>query len=108
MFKDKKKMWILILALVFVVCAGAFIALKLFAPEGSVARISVDGELLQTVDLSRVTEAYDVEPGAISVTEADCPDGICVRQGKLTTAGVPIVCMPHRLVIGIYGDAIDG
>ena len=79
MFKDKKKMWILILALVFVVCAGAFIALKLFAPEGSVARISVDGELLQTVDLSRVTEAYDididtvyghntvhVEPGAIS------------------------------------------
>ena len=49
-----------------------------------------------------------VEPGAISVTEADCPDGICVRQGKLTTAGVPIVCMPHRLVIEIYGDAIDG
>ena len=77
MFKDKKKMWILILALVFIVCAGAFIALKLFA-------------------------------GAISVTEADCPDGICVRQGKLTTAGVPIVCMPHRLVIEIYGDAIDG
>lgn len=121
MFKDKKKMWILILALVFIVCAGAFIALKLFAPEGSVARISVDGELLQTIDLSRVTEAYDididtayghntvhVEPGAISVTEADCPDGICVRQGKLTTAGVPIVCMPHRLVIEIYGDAIDG
>ena len=61
MFKDKKKMWILILALVFVVCAGAFIALKLFAPEGSVARISVDGELLQTVDLSRVTEAYDID-----------------------------------------------
>ena len=100
MFKDKKKMWILILALVFIVCAGAFIALKLFAPEGSVARISVDGELLQTVDLSRVTEAYDID--------IDCPDGICVRQGKLTTAGVPIVCMPHRLVIEIYGDAIDG
>ena len=103
MFKDKKKMWILILALVFVVCAGAFIALKLFAPEGSVARISVDGELLQTVDLSRVTEAYDID-----IDTVYGPDGICVRQGKLTTAGVPIVCMPHRLVIEIYGDAIDG
>lgn len=114
-------MWIIIFAAALAVCAGAFIALKYLAPEGTVARISIDGELLETVDLSRVTEAYDididtefghntvhVEPGAISVTDADCPDGICVRQGKLTTAGVPIVCLPHRLVIEIYGDAIDG
>ena len=39
MIKDKKKMWILILALVFVVCAGAFIALKLFARIGTGAGI---------------------------------------------------------------------
>lgn len=121
MRKDKKKMWIIILAALFVICAGAFFALRLLAPEGTTARISVDGELIDEVDLSRVTEAYDieidteyghntvhVEPGAISVTEADCPDGICMRQGKLSSAGVPIVCLPHRLVIEIYGDAIDG
>ena len=108
-----------ILALVFIVCAGAFIALKLFAPEGSVARISVDGELLQTVDLSRVTEAYDmdidtayghntvhVEPGAISITEADCPDHVCVRRGAISGGGIPIICMPHRLIIEIEGGGL--
>lgn len=121
MKKDSKKMWIIIFAAAFAVCVGAFFALRQLAPEGDIARISVDGELIKTIDLSRVTEPYDinidtefghntvhVEPGAISVSDADCPDGICVRQGKLTTAGVPIVCLPHRLVIEIYGDVIDG
>ena len=114
-------MWIIILAAAFAVCIGAAVLMKLLAPEGTVARISVDGELIDTIDLSRVTEAYDisidteyghntvhVEPGAISVTDADCPDGICVRQGKLTSSGTPIVCLPHKLVIEIYGDEIDG
>ena len=118
---DKKaKIWIIVFAAVAVLCCGVF-AVRTLSGGGTVAVISIDGEEYDRIDLSKVRESYDieietrwgrntihVEPGAISVTEADCPDGICVRQGKLTTAGVPIVCMPHRLVIEIYGDAIDG
>ena len=88
--------------------------------EGTVAVVSVNGEQWERIDLSKVRNAYDlditteyghnivhVEPGAISVTEADCPDRICVFQGKLTGSGIPIICMPHRLVIEIEGGDLD-
>ena len=46
--------------------------------------------------------------GGISVTESDCRDHICIEQGEIDNEAVPIVCMPHRLVIEIEGDAVDG
>ncbi len=89
--------------------------------SGTVAVISVDGAEIERVDLSRVTQSYDipvdtqyghntvhVEPGSICVSYADCPDGVCVRQGAISRGGVPIVCMPHRLIIEIEGSGIDG
>ena len=42
-----------------------------------------------------------VQPGRICVSEADCPDRICVYQGWLTDDPIPIVCLPHRLVIAL-------
>ena len=118
---DKKtKIWILVFVLLGAVSLGAFLLLR-GAGQGTVAVISVDGEELERIDLSRVKEAYDlevhtgygrnlvhVEPGAISVTEADCPDRVCVAMGRLQSSGVPIVCMPHHLIIQIEGGEIDG
>lgn len=88
---------------------------------GTVAVISVDGEEYERIDLSKVTESYDIEistryghntvhvaPGAISVTAADCPDKVCVNQGELRGGGIPIACVPHRLVIQIEGGGTDG
>ena len=49
-----------------------------------------------------------VEPGAISVTAADCPDRVCVSQGRISQSGMPIACVPHRLVIQIEGGELDG
>lgn len=88
---------------------------------GTVAVITVDGQEYRRIDLSRVTASYDieinteyghntvhVEPGRISVIQADCPDGICVAQGAIDRGGVPIACVPHRLVVKIEGSGIDG
>lgn len=84
---------------------------------GRMARISLDSEVYEEIDLNAVVLPYDitietelgyniihVEHGAISVTEADCPDQICVHQGKITGSMVPIACLPHRLVIEILGE----
>ena len=88
---------------------------------GVIAVITVDGKEVDRIDLSRVKEPYDfdltteyghntihVEPGAISVTEADCPDLICVYMGKLSGDGIPIICMPHHLMIAVEDSGIDG
>lgn len=116
--KTKSLMWGLLFAVI--VIGGLLLYRGLGRGEGTVAVISVDGEELERVDLSKVRKEYDleisteygnntvhIEPGAISVTAADCPDHVCMRQGKLTGSGIPIICMPHRLVIEIMGGDLD-
>ena len=118
---DKKtKIWIAVLLSVVLLGLLDFFALSRLG-GGTIAVITVDGQEYQRIDLSRVTESYDIEidtkyghntvhvaPGRIAVTQADCPDGICVAQGAIDRGGVPIVCMPHRLVVKIEGSGIDG
>lgn len=108
--------WVILFAALFILGAAGFMLLK-NRGEGSIATIWQDGELLYTIDLSEVEESYTlrlecetgyniitVSPGAIAVTEADCPDHTCVRQGEIKRPGIPIICMPHRLVIEIEGE----
>ncbi len=114
------KTWIVIFAAVLVICAAAFLLLKGSGGHGTVAVIRVDGEIYKKINLDTVAVAYDmeiktefgynklhIEHDGISVTEADCRDHICMDQGKVSQAGVPIVCLPHRLTIEIEGDDID-
>lgn len=110
----KTKFWIVLFSALFILGGGAFLLLRGTDTGARTARISLDGELYEEIDLNAVALPYDitietepgyniihVEHGAISVTEADCPDQVCVRQGKITGSMVPIACLPHRLVIEI-------
>lgn len=107
------KIIIAVLAALLLGC-GAFF---LFAPKGgTTALIYLDGELLRTVELSAVTESYTlpvgegnvalVEPGHISMHSADCPDQLCVKQGRATVLQ-PVVCLPNRVTIIVEGPAED-
>ena len=46
------------------------------------------------------------------MSEADCPDRLCVKQGEITNGIYPIVCLPHRLTVRIVEnsgiDAVTG
>ena len=120
MLMDRKtKKWIIILAAVVIAGLVSY-CLAMSTGGGTVAVISIDGEEYERIDLSKVTESYDielstqyghntvhVEPGAISVTAADCPDGVCVAQGAISRGGVPIICMPHHLSVRIEGGGVD-
>ena len=114
--------WILLLLVLAGVSCAAFVLLRP-AGAGTVARVTVDGELVEEIDLSAVTDPYTftvegpggftntilVEPGRVRVLEAGCPDQVCVNQGYISDGAVPIVCLPNRLVIEITGggDSLD-
>ncbi|MDR3311298.1 MAG: NusG domain II-containing protein [Oscillospiraceae bacterium] len=115
------KVWIAIFAAILAVCA-AFVFLQSRArPPAVTAGVYLDGELIRTIDLSDVREPYAFEVadgrgglntitvgrGRICVTEANCPDGICVKRGWSDGGGSPIVCLPHRLVISVAGGGAD-
>ena len=110
----KTKFWIVLFSALVVLGGGAFLLLRGADTGARTARISLDGEVYEEIDLNAVALPYDirietelgynivhVEHGAISVSEADCPDQVCVHQGRITGSMVPIACLPHRLVIEI-------
>ena len=110
--KRKTLFWAGLFALLAAAGAGVY----LLHGGGSRAVLTVDGQVYRTVELTGVTEPYEftveteygwntvrVSPGGIEVTDADCPGHDCVRQGAISDGIIPIVCLPHRLVIQIEG-----
>lgn len=111
---------ILILLLAAAVLSAGVIFMQKKRPASPVARITLDGELLEEIRLDQVEKAYSfvvedefgantilVEPGRIRVSQADCPDQVCVNQGFISDGTVPIVCLPHKLIIEIVGGGSD-
>ena len=103
------------------ICAVAVLVWQMsISQDKCVAQIVSDGEIIDTIDLSKVTELYEfeirnergynkvrAEQGKIAVIEADCPDKVCVNQGYIEGGGLPIVCLPHRLTITMQSSDID-
>lgn len=94
--------------------AGSFILIKNNLKPGNEAEVYVDGSLVQTIDMARDdiylfdtsygTNTVVVEGGEIRVSEADCPDKICVNMGGVSRSGETITCLPHKLVIEVHND----
>lgn len=40
-----------------------------------------------------------ISDGEASISDADCPDRLCVRQKAISRKGESIICLPHKLVI---------
>lgn len=110
---------VLILALLLILlCLISLFAIIYRLPSSRkqlTAYIYQYGQLLKTIDLSAVTSNYTftviaedgghnevtVKPGAIGISDADCPDKLCVSMGYADSSLLPIVCLPHSLVIQI-------
>ena len=44
-----------------------------------------------------------IRDGKADVTEADCPDKLCVLQGKISRSGQTIICLPNKTMVTIKG-----
>ncbi len=45
-----------------------------------------------------------VHDGKIYVSDADCPDCSCVKQGGINKKGDKIVCLPHKLIVEVDSE----
>ena len=115
--KTLKNDILLILALL-VLAGAAYGILRLTREPGNEAAVTVDGQLVLTVPLTReatVTvgenrgfrNVVEVSGGRVRVLAADCPDRLCVRQGWIRFGGESIVCLPHKLVVTVRGSEHD-
>lgn len=107
----------ILLAGVILALAGIVWAVLRFAPgqAGSKLRITVDGRVYGEYSLEedrtiRIgdTNTCVIADGAVSMTEADCPDRICVHTKSIDARGGTIVCMPNRVVLEIVDPGESG
>lgn len=52
-----------------------------------------------------------IRDGQAWLSEANCPDKLCVDQGRISRRGQAIICLPNRLTVTIEGGAeseVDG
>ncbi|MBQ9370138.1 MAG: NusG domain II-containing protein [Clostridia bacterium] len=103
------RVWDVVVIVLVLALLAAALYMILAPTQGRSAEIYVDGTLVATVRLDH-QERIDllgltvvVEEGSIHVEDADCPDKICERMGKISKAGETIICLPNRVVIKILG-----
>lgn len=78
---------------------------------GNQIQITVDGNVYGTYSLAKdqVIEVKEkdfynrirIQDGKAYMEEANCPDGYCEEQGKISGRTQTIVCLPHKLVVEV-------
>ena len=117
----KKHFWdVIVISAFAVVAAGASIWVATpKAAEGHIAQISVSGQLIRELDLSKEPEeertflvqgvvsemTIGVKYNAIRVVSSNCPSQYCVHEGYISEPGKPIVCAYNEVVIEIIGKS---
>ena len=106
----KLKDWILLIA-VLVVAFAAYLGIQIIGVrDAERISISVDGKIYGVYSLHadqeiqiNDTNVLVIKDGFADMTEADCPDQICVDHKEVSKTGETIVCLPNKIVVEVKG-----
>lgn len=110
----KKADFLIIAAVAVIVGVLSFFLYYVNSDSGNTVTVEKDGEIIETLSLNEDCEKqYDfngetntllIKDGKATVTEANCPDGICAEHKPINRSGESIICLPHKLVITVRND----
>ena len=93
-----------------------YLLLNVNRPEGGVAVVRVNGVVTErhplnvdgTFPLNGGSNILVIQDVQAWLSEADCPDKLCVKQGRIHYSGQVITCLPNRLTVTVEGGESDG
>lgn len=107
----------LLLVLAVLLIAGALFVINHFtrSKTANLLEISKDGEPYLTLELKddqtyRLADSddnynvFEIKGGEVWVSEASCPDKLCMHQGKIKEDGEMLVCLPNRVIAKVIGQ----
>lgn len=108
-----KKRDIILIASVLLVALALLLVVELTKEEGARVIVKVDGNEIAeylltengTYELNGGSNILVIEDGKAYLADANCPDKLCVHQGKISRTGEVITCLPNKLTITVYGAA---
>ena len=73
---------------------------------GNKVKVSVDGKVMgeypldtnRTIEINK-TNTLVIKDGKAFISEASCPDKLCIKQGEIDSRGGSIICLPNKVVI---------
>ena len=102
---------IILIAAVILIAAIALTVLVLLNSEKSKVKIYLGGELYgeYPLDTDRTVEIISengrnllvIEGGKAKITEASCPDLVCVKHRAISSGIDQIICLPNKVVVTV-------
>lgn len=111
-----KKTDIILLIVTLVLAITLFAGYRLFYHKaGNYVTVTVDAEVYRTLPLDQDdaldipganggSNRLEIKNGAASITDADCPDKLCVHQKKIQNQGESLICLPHKVIVTVTSD----
>ncbi len=107
---------LIVIAALLLLAGILYLVLNIGRQEGGVAVVRVDGVETErhslkvdgTFPLNGGSNILVISDGQAWLSEANCPDLLCVRQGKIHYTGQVITCLPNRLTVTVEGGESNG
>lgn len=82
---------------------------------GEQVRITLDGETYGIYSLrkeqeiavmrdGRTVNVVEISDGGVSMRRAQCPDHLCIRQGRISAGGETLICLPNKVVVEVVSE----
>lgn len=109
---------IILISVIVVFAVSAAISVHILRPTNNKKVVVIrDNTELYSFDLSTAKDEeirieyegggyniIEIKNGEIRISEADCPDKTCVKTGTLKSEEMPVVCLPHHLILRFSDD----
>ena len=87
---------------------GNIVVINHNGKETGLYPLSEDREIRIKDKIGKVTNVVCIKDGQVYMKKADCPDQICVHQGRKSKDGESITCLPNKVVVEVRGADRSG
>lgn len=118
-FEGKVKGDLILVVVLILIGLGALLYYQVIVPKrqgpGTKVIVEIEGQVASEFDLSKDLKplrfdtehgynVVEIKDGKVRISEADCPDLLCVNTGWRQHVGQVIVCLPHYFVVKVVGQ----
>lgn len=102
-----KKREIIIIACILVLSILAYLVIELTKKPGDIVIVKIYGKVVAEYPLNENgvfeinggTNILHIEEGYAWISDANCPDKVCVKEGRISKDGETISCKPNGVTI---------
>ena len=73
--------------------------IKITDTSGGTVYLSLNEDRVYTLPDGKNTVV--IEDGKAYMRDADCPDSLCIRMGKINSVGERIICLPNKVIVEV-------